>query len=77
MQETESVALEITEELGHNRERLVSAHGRIREVSGMTGRARRLLSTMSQRAVQQRLIMYGVAVGLVLGFLILLYSMWS
>jgi len=76
MQETESVALEITEELGNNREKLVSAHGRVREVSGLTGRARRILTSMNQRAIQQKLIMYGVAIGLVLGFFILLYAMW-
>lgn len=76
MQETESVALEITEELGNNREKLVSAHGRVREVSGLTGRARRILTGMNQRAMQQKLIMYSVAIGLVLGFFILLYTMW-
>jgi Snare region anchored in the vesicle membrane C-terminus/Vesicle transport v-SNARE protein N-terminus len=76
MEETEQVALEITEELGANREKLMSAHGRVREVSGLTGRARRILTSMNQRAVQQKLVMYGVAVGLVLGFFILLYTMW-
>lgn len=76
MQETESVALEITEELGNNREKLISAHGRIREVSGLTGRARRILQSMNQRAVQQKVMLYGVAVALVLGFLFLLWMMW-
>jgi hypothetical protein len=76
MQETEQVALEITEELGNNREKLMSAHGRVKEVGGMTGRARRILYAMSQRQVQQKMIMYGVAVALVLVFTILLYSMW-
>lgn len=76
MQETEAVALEITEELGHNREKISSAHGRIREVSGLTGRARRILVSMNQRAMQQKLIIYGVAVGLVLGFLLMLWFTW-
>lgn len=76
MQETEAVALEITEELGHNREKLSSAHGRIRDVSGLTGRARRILVSMNQRAVQQKLVIYGVAIGLLLGFLFMLYAMW-
>jgi len=76
MMETEQVALEITEELGNNRQKLVSAHGRVREVGGMTGRAKRLLQGMNQRAVQQKMIMYGVAAALVLGFLLLLYTMW-
>ena len=39
MQETEAVAIEITEELGQNREKLISAHGRVCEVSGLMGRA--------------------------------------
>jgi vesicle transport through interaction with t-SNAREs 1 len=55
----------------------MSAHGRVREVSGMTSRAKRLLNSMSQRAVQQKMIMYGVSIGLVLGFLILLYSVFT
>ena len=76
MQETEQVALEITEELGNNREKIMSAHGRVREVGGMTGRARRILQGMNQRAMQQKMIMYGVAAALGLGFLILLYSLW-
>jgi len=74
MEETEVVALEITEELGQNREKLVSAHGRVREVTGMTGRARRLLTSMSRRAVQQKMCMYGVAVGAVLLFF---FALWG
>jgi hypothetical protein len=77
MQETEQVALEITEELGNNREKLMSAHGRVKEVGGMTGRARRILYAMSQRQVQQKMITYAVAVGLVLVFTILLWGMWG
>jgi predicted RND superfamily exporter protein len=76
MRETESVALEITEELGANREKLVGAHGRVREMSGLTGRATRILQAMNQRATQQKLIMFGVAVGLVLAFLVMLYRIW-
>ena len=76
MQDTEAVALEITEELGQNREKLISAHGRVREVSGLTGRARRILSSMSQRAVQQKMILYGVAFGLCLTFVVIIWSMW-
>jgi vesicle transport through interaction with t-SNAREs protein 1 len=76
MQETEAVALEITEELGNNRETLLNAHGRVREVSGMTGRARRILTSMSRRQVQQKMIVYGIAIGLVLAFIFLLWAMW-
>jgi hypothetical protein len=76
MEETEVVALEITDELGQNREKLMSAHGRIREVSGLTGRAKRVLTSMNQRAMQQKMIMYGVGVALVVGFIALLYGLW-
>lgn len=76
MEETEAVALEITDELGQNREKLMSAHGRIREVGGLTGRARRVLTSMNQRALQQKMIMYGVAIALVVGFMALLWCLW-
>lgn len=76
MEETEAVALEITEELGHNREKISSAHGRVREMSGLTGRARRILYNMNQRAMQQKVLMYAVAIGLVVVFFIILWSMW-
>lgn len=61
MTDTEDVALEITTELGRNRETLESAHGRVREVSGLTNRARRLLQNMNRRAVQQKLALYIIA----------------
>ena len=61
MVETEQTALEITHELGRNRETLESAHGRVREVSGLTNRARRLLQNMNRRQVQQKLALYAVA----------------
>jgi hypothetical protein len=32
---------------------------------------------MNQRAVQQKLIIYGVAIGLLMGFLFMLYSLWG
>lgn len=76
MQDSEAIALEITEELGQNREKLLSAHGRVREVGTLTGRARRILTSMNQRAVQQKMVLYAVAVGLVLAFFILIWSMW-
>ena len=75
MQETESVALEITEELGNNREKLMSSHARVREVSGLTGRASRILRSMNQRAVQQKMLMYGVSASVVIVFFILLWWM--
>ena len=75
IQETEQIAMEITEELGNNRETLMSAHGRVKEVSSLTGRARRLLNTMTARAIQQKLILYAVGGGLVLAFILILWMM--
>jgi Vesicle transport v-SNARE protein N-terminus/Snare region anchored in the vesicle membrane C-terminus len=74
MADTEIVAMEITDELGHNREKLMSAHGRIHEVTGMTGRARRLLVSMNQRQVQQKMMMYGFAGACVLLFF---FALWG
>jgi Snare region anchored in the vesicle membrane C-terminus/Vesicle transport v-SNARE protein N-terminus len=76
MEETESVALEITEELGSNRTKLMRTHGRVRDVSGMANRARRILANMNQRAVQQKFIVYGVATALVVMTLFFLWFFW-
>mmetsp|Transcript_35075 Transcript_35075/g.110385 ORF Transcript_35075/g.110385 Transcript_35075/m.110385 type:complete len:165 (-) Transcript_35075:276-770(-) len=60
MAETEDVALEITQELGRNREKIQSAHQRVRDVTGLTDVARRLVHSMSKRETQQRVVAYGV-----------------
>jgi len=75
MADTENVALEITTELGRNRETLESAHGRVREVSGLTNRARRILQSMTRRQVQQKLAMYAVSGCIVIVFLIILWNL--
>ena len=76
MAETESVALEITEELGRHRETISSAHGRVRQVTGMTNRARRIVQSMSRQEVQQKLILYGVAGAIIIVFLMLIWGMF-
>ncbi len=58
MAETEETALEITQELGRNRETISSAHSRVRDVSGLTNQARRIVQNMSRREVQQKLAIY-------------------
>lgn len=75
MAETEDVALEISSELGRNREVLGSAHGRVHEVSGLTNRARRILQSMTRRQVQQKLAIYAASIGIVIVFLIILWNM--
>mmetsp|Transcript_16354 Transcript_16354/g.37861 ORF Transcript_16354/g.37861 Transcript_16354/m.37861 type:complete len:209 (+) Transcript_16354:173-799(+) len=61
LQETEQVALEITDELSNNRATIESASGRVRQVSSMAGRARRIVASMSQRSRQQKMLLYGLA----------------
>ncbi|KAL7426206.1 hypothetical protein ACHAXH_000368 [Discostella pseudostelligera] len=76
MAETESVALEITEELGRHRETISSAHGRVRQVTGLTNRARRIVQSMSRREVQQKLILYGVGGVIAIVFLMLVWGVF-
>ena len=76
MEETEQVALEITTELGHNRETLESAHGRIHQVQSLTGRARRIVQSMNQRAVQQKIMLYGVSGSIVVVFVFLVWFLF-
>jgi vesicle transport through interaction with t-SNAREs 1 len=49
MADTEEVALEITTELGRNREVMETSHARVKQVSGLTNRARRILQNMNLR----------------------------
>lgn len=60
--ETEDVALEITTELAKNREKIESAHSKVREFSGMTDSARRLIHSMNKREVQQKFVMVALAI---------------
>jgi len=61
LQETEQVALEIGDELSSNRGTIESASGRIRQVTSLAGRARRVVSSMNQRSRQQKMLLYGLA----------------
>jgi len=70
MSETEEVALDITFELERNRETMESARSRVRNVSGLTNQARRILVNMRRREVQQKMIVYGI------GFLLLLFVLF-
>ena len=76
MAETESVALEITDELGRHRETIASSQSRVRQVTGLTNRARRIVQGMSRREVQQKLVLYSVAGVVIVVFLILVYGMF-
>jgi vesicle transport through interaction with t-SNAREs protein 1 len=75
LEETEQVALEIGTELGNNRDQIQSAHGRVRQVAGLTGRAKRIVQSMNQRAVQQKVILYGLSASIVVVFCVLAWWM--
>lgn len=72
MAETEDVALEITEELSRNREAIQSAGSRVRGVSSLTNRARRVLVNMQRREVQQKMIVYGIGFVIFIAFLFMM-----
>eukprot|EP00560_Eucampia_antarctica_P009766 CAMPEP_0197831564 /NCGR_PEP_ID=MMETSP1437-20131217/10767_1 /TAXON_ID=49252 ORGANISM="Eucampia antarctica, Strain CCMP1452" /NCGR_SAMPLE_ID=MMETSP1437 /ASSEMBLY_ACC=CAM_ASM_001096 /LENGTH=242 /DNA_ID=CAMNT_0043434533 /DNA_START=84 /DNA_END=812 /DNA_ORIENTATION=+ len=75
MAETEETALEITSELGRNRETISSAHSRVRDVSGLTNQARRIVQNMSRREVQQKLAIYVVCFILLVVLIIMINYM--
>ena len=72
MADTEMVAMEITEELGRNRETIQSAHSRVRGVNSLSNHARRILVNMTRRETQQKMAVYAVGVILFLALLFLL-----
>jgi len=45
--ETEQTASEITEELARNREKIGSIHGKVKDVSGLTGQARKIIQNIN------------------------------
>ena len=75
MADTEDVAVEITEELGRNRDKIQSSRNKVLEVSGMTNQARRLVQSMSKRELQQRCMMYGLALVLIGAIVVVIYYM--
>eukprot|EP00903_Cladosiphon_okamuranus_P018153 g16703.t3 len=73
MMEIEDTAMEITSELGRNREKIGDVHDKVRDVSGMTASARRLVHNMNRREVQQRCMMYGIGLMLVVAVIVAVY----
>lgn len=71
--ETEDVAMDITNELARNREKIESSRDKVREFTGMTDTARRLINSMSRREVQQKMIMAFIAVVLLAAIGIVIY----
>eukprot|EP00904_Undaria_pinnatifida_P004519 jgi/Undpi1/14068/HiC_scaffold_9.g03719.m1 len=73
MMEIEDTAMEITMELGRNREKIGEVHDKVRDVSGMTTSARRLVHSMSRRETQQKFMMYSIGLLLVIGVMVAVY----
>ncbi len=69
MAETEDVALEITSELNRNREKIESAHSKVHQFTGMTDGATRIIQSMSQRDIRQKIVIYGLAL-IILGAIV-------
>lgn len=71
--ETERVALEIGDELDRNTETIEGIHGKVREVSTMTGTARRLIQGMTNRAARHRCMLWFVALLLLVIIILVIY----
>lgn len=71
--ETEEVGIEIISELGRNREKIQSAHGKVKEFSGLTDSARRMISSMQRRDIQQKFILCFIAIVLIVAIGVTVY----
>eukprot|EP00614_Pseudopedinella_elastica_P020513 CAMPEP_0172630218 /NCGR_PEP_ID=MMETSP1068-20121228/172581_1 /TAXON_ID=35684 /ORGANISM="Pseudopedinella elastica, Strain CCMP716" /LENGTH=184 /DNA_ID=CAMNT_0013441009 /DNA_START=45 /DNA_END=599 /DNA_ORIENTATION=+ len=65
--ETEAVGRDISAELSRSRETIESASARVKAADEITSQARRVIRSMSQREVQQRLVMVCLVVMLLVG----------
>ena len=60
-------------ELERNREKINSSRSKVHEFGGMTDTARRMLASMETRDTQQKMILGGLAVCLVIGLILVIY----
>jgi len=71
--ETEDVAINITEELGKNREKIETTHAKVKNVNSMTRAGGKIIGRIRSRDKRQRMMIYGVLCFLCLAFVIILY----
>ncbi|KYN03515.1 PREDICTED: vesicle transport through interaction with t-SNAREs homolog 1A isoform X2 [Cyphomyrmex costatus] len=71
--ETEEIGSEVLKELHEQRETIQRSRGRLRETDAELGRGSRLLSGMIFRSLQQRIILAGVALVLIIVACIVIY----
>ncbi|XP_076240498.1 vesicle transport through interaction with t-SNAREs 1a [Calliopsis andreniformis] len=76
--ETEEIGSQVLKELHDQRETIQRGRGRLRETDAELGRGSRLLSVMILRSLQQRIILAGVALTLIIvAFIVIYYSFKS
>ena len=73
MAETEDVALEITQELDRNRNKIQASRDKVLDVHGMMNVARRVVGSMSKRESQQKMMMFGVAGIMLIIIIVVIY----
>lgn len=71
--DTEDVALEITEELGRNRERIQGTHDKVKNVKSMTQVGRKVIGRMTARDRRQRVFLYAVMIFIVIAMIVICY----
>ncbi|KAF7995717.1 hypothetical protein HCN44_006824 [Aphidius gifuensis] len=76
--ETEEIGSQVLKDLSDQRETIQRSRARLRETDAELGRGSRILSTMIFRAIQQRLILAGVTIVLIIvGCLVVYFSFTS
>jgi len=71
--ETEELGVSILQDLHRQRETIVGARENLHDADDAVGRARKVLTSMSRRAVQNKLIMVGIIVMLIAAICVVLY----
>lgn len=71
--DTEATALEISDELARNRDKIEAVHARVHSVSDLADNARRLIHTMTKTEVQQKMIMAFVVLVLIVVMALVIY----
>ncbi|KAI3382179.1 hypothetical protein SNEBB_002028 [Seison nebaliae] len=71
--ETDAIANDVLENLDIQREQLNKSHQRLQELNGNLSRSSRMISSMILKAMQNKLILFGVIVGCVVIMVLLVY----
>lgn len=72
--DTEDVAMDITQELGRNRETLLSAHGKLKTTGGVIVQAGRILRNLQKREARRKVIMGGLIVLMIFVIGLIIYA---